>query len=773
LTLGWKSKTGEIDMEPLLYWKREKEVSPWIPIPATREAVIQAVKDGAMFTTWTIFEHEPGNNGAGEPVRHGDLVLDFDCKENPAAALQDMRALCLQHLPEQFGIDPNAIRFFVSGGKGFHAVLPEWLLGHPEGHVKLPAIYKWMVQHVTRTFPLATLDMSLYCMGKGKMFRLPNVRRSNGNFKVPISLQEVMELDAAALEALSKAPRRIDRVDVETAPNADLAALYAQAVEELADLESAKSEPLTKVQIDQLAGEPPPCIRYILKNQPAKSEAFNFNRAVMLLVNFYQDTGVDQDAALEACREFLVGFHGSESYNTPALRVEHFQKQWAYMLEQIGYFFSCGRANGLKLPSAAYDCLRCIEMPAAVITEPDAADAPGGPAAVIIEPEAPGGPADNQYGFPFDVMLGQAGFCADAYGAVLEVPHHTLFMTFLTCLGAYFAPWVRMDSELDTSPRLFTIVVGESATDRKSTGLKKISGVFRTAFPGFRITEGMNSAEGLQRVLNDKEFHPFHTPGVVLMMFDEFRSFVSKCSIESSVLLPVVSTLFEGTTAEANTKEKYIRVDGAYLSMLAATTRETYEKIYTPAFLRIGFVNRVFIVPGHAKRRFSIPMAVDKASRKFIHDDLVRLRSFVGEGLVYNMTPAARKIYDGWYFDLDESVHAKRLETYSMRLMQLLALNQELKTIDEEVVSHAIALCDWQLKVRKLFDPIDADSPIARLEQSIRRQLDKEPLTEKKLKDRVNAHRTGLWMYDQAMENLKKHGEVVFDMKKKLWARPA
>jgi hypothetical protein len=125
-------------MEPLVYWKKEKEVSPWIPIPATREAVIQAVKDGAMFTTWTIFEHEPGNNGAGEPVRHGDLVLDFDCKESPAAALQDMRVLCLQHLPEQFGVDPNAIRFYVSGGKGYHAVLPAWTFGHPEGHVRLP-----------------------------------------------------------------------------------------------------------------------------------------------------------------------------------------------------------------------------------------------------------------------------------------------------------------------------------------------------------------------------------------------------------------------------------------------------------------------------------------------------------------------------------------------------------------------------------------------------------------------------------------------------------
>lgn len=750
-----------------VYSKQEVEKSPWIPIPATRDALFEAVKKGAMFTTWTRFSHEPGN-GAGEPVRYGDYPLDFDCKENPAAALQDVRTLCLQHLSEQFGIEPHAIKFYVSGSKGYHAVLPEWLFGHPEGHVKLPLIYKWITQHITRTFPLKTLDMSLYCMGKGKMFRLPNVKRSNGRYKVPIALHELMTLDAAQLDELSMSPRRIDKVDLVMTPNMELKALWDQAAQELDDLESAKSEALTEAQIKQLSEQPPPCIRYILCNQPAKSEAFNFNRAIMLLVNFYQEIGVDRESALEACREFVGGFQGSDSYNTPALRVEHFLKQWDYMLGEIGYFFSCGRAHGLKLPREAYDCLRCIETTQGATGVPDSAVVIGEP---NVEPDAPDGPAETQFDFPADVLLGHAGFFADAFGSVMEVPHHFLFMGFLTCLGAYYAPLVRINSELNTSPRLYTVLVGESANDRKSSGVKKAVEVFRVAYPGFRVTDGMNSAEGLQRVLGDKEYHPFQMPGVVLMVFDEFRSFVSKCSIESSVLLPLVNSLFENTACESNTKDKTIRVDGAYLSMLCATTQDTYARIYSPAFIHIGFPNRIFLCPGHAKRRFSIPLALDKADRQHIHNGLVKLRSFVNQGLVYEITPAARKIYDEWYFSAQPSVHAKRLDTYSLRLMQLLALNQELPVIDEEVATQAIALCDWQLEVRKLFDPIDADSPIARLEQNITRLLDAQPRSDRDLKQRTNACRTGLWMYERALENLKRQNEIYWDAKSKRWIR--
>ena len=36
--------------------------------------------------------------------------------------------------------------------------------------------------------------------------------------------------------------------------------------------------------------------------------------------------------------------------------------------------------------------------------------------------------------------------------------------------------------------------------------------------------------------------------------------------------------------------------------------------------------------------------------------------------------------------------------------------------VDEDTVDKVISLCNWQLKVRQLHDPIDADSKMAKVE---------------------------------------------------------
>jgi hypothetical protein len=58
-----------------------------------------------------------------------------------------------------------------------------------------------------------------------------------------------------------------------------------------------------------------------------------------------------------------------------------------------------------------------------------------------------------------------------------------------------------------------------------------------------------------------------------------------------------------------------------------------------------------------------------------VHSNLIELRNFAGSGLEFDFTDRARGIYHDWYLDAEQSVHSKRLDTYSLRLMQLLALN--------------------------------------------------------------------------------------------------
>ena len=55
--------------------------------------------------------------------------------------------------------------------------------------------------------------------------------------------------------------------------------------------------------------------------------------------------------------------------------------------------------------------------------------------------------------------------------------------------------------------------------------------------------------------------------------------------------------------------------------------------------------------------------------------------------------------------------------------MSILALTNDKDEVDLEIVEMVIAILDYELRVRILTDPIDADNAIARMEESIRRQL--------------------------------------------------
>lgn len=210
------------------YWKKEIDRSPWNPIADTPAVETEAKKNGAMFITSTNFEYEPGNNGRPEPIRCGDLCLDFDAEENPARALQDAKTLLLVYLPEEYGIDPHAIRFYASGGKGFHAVIRAELLGAEDGDPYLPLIYKKLVSKWKEILDLKTLDRSIYAMGKGKMFRLQNVRRKNGRYKIQLALEEIRDLSIDEITELTKAPREIEPVDVDLKPIPELSKFFIQ-----------------------------------------------------------------------------------------------------------------------------------------------------------------------------------------------------------------------------------------------------------------------------------------------------------------------------------------------------------------------------------------------------------------------------------------------------------------------------------------------------------------------------------------------------------------
>lgn len=365
--------------------------------------------------------------------------------------------------------------------------------------------------------------------------------------------------------------------------------------------------------------------------------------------------------------------------------------------------------------------------------------------------------------FP-EIMSGLAGDFARVYGDHLESPYHFFYFSFVTCLGALLSHRISLKSLAMSQPRFFTLILGESADDRKSTAIDKTIKFFSdNLYVAFNTCWGIGSAEGLIRKLEKLQKNQDQKELQLLLCFDEFKSFVSKANIETSVLLTCVNSLFESNHYESGTKSHDITLKNVYLSILAASTIETYQKIWNTAYTDIGFDNRIWLVPGASDKTFAVPEHISKIDTERLLSKLRHVLQFTTYGYVYEMSKKAYQLYAYWYKNREKTIYSKRLDGYALRLMPLLAVNDIKIEIDEDIVKKAIALVEWQLEVRKELSPIDADNTIAKIEESIRRQLRKGPLKERELKQRTNSNRTGLFYFNTALKNLTNAKEIKYD----------
>jgi hypothetical protein len=353
--------------------------------------------------------------------------------------------------------------------------------------------------------------------------------------------------------------------------------------------------------------------------------------------------------------------------------------------------------------------------------------------------------------FPFSIVSGIAGDFADLYSQYIEAPKEYLFTGFLCSLGSILAGKVSVRSELRFDTNLYIVFLGDSATERKSSSIEAPIGFFHEFFPNVLQTcWGVGSAEGLQVRLKNSE------QGRLLLALDEMDGFVNKCKIQGSVLLQASNILFEKTHYENTTKDSKVIIDNAHLSILGATTKAIYDRLWDERFIRIGFVNRIFLVPGRSEVKFPIPQKIPIEEKNSLAKRTAKILSQVGEGLSMEISREAKSEFNEWYFSIrgEDTEHAKRLDTYALRFMPLLALNDGKDEIDLETTQKAITLLNWQKNVRETFDPIDSTNEVARTEERVRRLLKKNSLSTRDLKRGLHIERLGVWFFNKAIANL-------------------
>jgi hypothetical protein len=330
-------------------------------------------------------------------------------------------------------------------------------------------------------------------------------------------------------------------------------------------------------------------------------------------------------------------------------------------------------------------------------------------------------------------------------------------MVFLTYLGAYTSPFVELALNIHPQPRLYTVCLAPTG-DKKSTALRLVDGFFRDSFPSLNITVyGAGSFEGLAQEMAGQSR---------IYYFDELAGFANKAKQEGSILLPGFCTLFEMNHFDNVTKSKPVSLRNAYISIVSACTAETYERLWNSFFLSTGFINRLFVLAESQTKKVALPRPIGEDILQPLRNKLkaivdgVKNAAMSGK-LAIPLDEQAAAEWERHYLVLPKGEYSIRLDTIGFRLMLILAINERKRIVDLEIVKKVELLLDYELSIRRLYAPIDAENQMAMLEEKIRRELGKKgPMTKRELQRATHAERVGTYIFNRALENLRNEEEV-------------
>lgn len=245
---------------------------------------------------------------------------------------------------EAMGLDLSMARWYATGSKGFHMELPsECFMEKPVkgGTPNLPVIYKELVFQLY----VDNIDLSVYSQGRGRMWRQPNVRRENGNYKVQLTVDEVRALTVASCKELVSAPRELFAA---TAPelNTDLMVAFARAKQKVEDGMKERS----KRKKDPLAGDKAKSsisIKMMMDGVGLK-DGVGFHQLALQIAIIANTAGLTEDQMLEQCVNLTESHQGdSIRYGTPAKRRDELRRMYRYTSDNPMYGFSIGAVKVL------------------------------------------------------------------------------------------------------------------------------------------------------------------------------------------------------------------------------------------------------------------------------------------------------------------------------------------------------------------------------------------------------------------------------------------
>lgn len=273
----------------------------------------------------------------------GPLYFDWDSELVDETIPQFQKFL--QNLVDM-GVNLKSLRLYATGGRGFHLEIPAtvFMARVPKtGTTALPYIYREMAMQMV----VETLDMRVYTGRKGRMWRTPGIERSNGQFKVPILVEDALMMTKELYAQLCAAPAPEPERELPEL-NTALAAMFIKCQSKME--EGLKRR--TKGNADQalllkFKGQFPPTLERIMRGE-GLAPGVGFQKLSMQLSITANALGKTADQLLEACDGLIKNHQGdSARYNSPRKRKEELRRMWEYTHDNPCYGYSRGAIRAL------------------------------------------------------------------------------------------------------------------------------------------------------------------------------------------------------------------------------------------------------------------------------------------------------------------------------------------------------------------------------------------------------------------------------------------
>lgn len=339
-------------MSKYIYWQQTED-GGWTIAPVERtQAIIKATNPPMM--TILALDHPDLDSATAEEIAKvkylGPFYVDFDSPSIEEAITQFNKFL---DKLEEKGVPLNQVALYASGGKGFHALLPTKIFlekAAPSGITFLPQIYKEMAMQLY----VDTLDLRVYSARKGRMFRMPNVQRKNGRYKVSLTVEEVRSMTPDLYVTLTSSPR--EQVKVEDPElNINMEMLFVSSQDKVT--RAIKSRPKNTKDmalIERLDGKFPDGMKMLMGGRVKEGKGFQ-EIATQLSIAAHA-LGKTLEEFIQSC-EGLIENHKSDGhrYNTPFKRKAELTRMYHYMDGNPCYTFSAGGIKsclpkGVKTP---------------------------------------------------------------------------------------------------------------------------------------------------------------------------------------------------------------------------------------------------------------------------------------------------------------------------------------------------------------------------------------------------------------------------------------